>query len=508
MSAWQIGVCAICVGWLVFSGACGDEAEPAPAASATSEPTTPSEETPSSVAHEVQAGESLWRIAKAYDVPMEEIREANDLDRRAAARLQPGQRVVIPGRSETISTTPTESVAAPEQSVDPPVDANTATDAAADASTADAAVRDASAAPADRDSGVEANSAAAQIQQGRGVWHQVDSGESLWSISRLYDVSLSALTEANALSDDEARGLQSGARVFVPGVRRLRARRPQPRESGTSIRHELEEGETIWDIARLYQVSTAEIMSANRLGRNSVTALRPGQRLLVPGVSRDARGRVVQRRTARQRTALRRATRLGLGTRRTASALLNGRVQPSWQRAAGGDRLPGTLRWPITNGRFVRGYGSGEEGYHLAVDIAGDIGWNVRASAAGIVGYSGDTIRGYGNTVILIHPGGWITMYAHNSVNFVVAGERVREGAILAEVGSTGISRGPHVHYEFKFRGQNCDPAGLFRPGIRHRGGRLSRVERVSWTRAGSRPSAVRCAPRRRHPRSQWVTRE
>ncbi|MBK8592341.1 MAG: M23 family metallopeptidase, partial [Sandaracinaceae bacterium] len=139
------------------------------------------------------------------------------------------------------------------------------------------------------------------------------------------------------------------------------------------------------------------------------------------------------------------------------------------------DRFAGTLRWPVTNGRFVRGYGSGEQGYHLAVDIAGDIGWNVRAAAPGLVGYSGDGIRGYGNIVLVIHQGGWVTLYAHNSVNFVVAGERVRAGGVLAEVGSTGISRGPHVHFEFMYAGQNCDPAELFRPGLRYSGSRSRR---------------------------------
>ena len=343
---------------------------------------------------------------------------------------------------------------------------------------------------------------------GPGVWHELAAGETLWSLSRLYDVTLGVLTEANSLSDDQSRGLRPGTRIYIPGSRRVRAVTPTRRADSRTIQHELEEGETIWDLARLYQVSTAEIMTANRLTPRSATRLRPGQRLRVPGVSQDARGRVVQRRSRRQRLALRRATRLGLGTRAAANALLNGRVRPEWSRAAGGTRFPGTLRWPITNGRFVRGYGSGEGGYHSAVDIAGDIGWNVRASASGIVGFSGDSIRGYGNTVIVIHPGGWVTMYAHNSVNFVVAGERVREGTVLAEVGSTGISRGPHVHYEFKFGGQNCDPASLFRPGIRHRGGRTNRANQATWTSPGNRPQQVRCTPRRRHPRSRWVTHE
>ena len=207
--------------------------------------------------------------------------------------------------------------------------------------------------------------------------------------------------------------------------------------------------------------------------------------------------------------ALAQARRLGLGTRQVAQRLLRGQVERRWMRATGSgwNRLPGTLRWPVTNGRFVRGFGSGEGHYHLAVDIAGDIGWNVRASARGIVAYSGDEVPGYGNMVLVIHPGGWVTMYAHNSANFVVAGERVPAGGILAEVGSTGISRGPHVHFELMYDGKNCDPAGLFRPGVRHRN-RLARVERLTWTRGDAPPEGLVCHRRRRHPRSRWVVNE
>jgi murein DD-endopeptidase MepM/ murein hydrolase activator NlpD len=170
--------------------------------------------------------------------------------------------------------------------------------------------------------------------------------------------------------------------------------------------------------------------------------------------------------------------------------------------------MPGSLRWPVANGWFVRGYGSGEGGYHLAVDIMGRIGWNVRAAAPGIVAYAGDEVPGYGNLVLMVHPGGWVTMYAHNSANSVVAGQSVPRGGILGEVGSTGISRGPHVHFELIYDGQNCDPAALFRPGIRHRDGHLSPLATVDWARPTPRPDRVRCHARMRHPRSRWVTHE
>ena len=96
------------------------------------------------------------------------------------------------------------------------------------------------------------------------------------------------------------------------------------------------------------------------------------------------------------RSARARAERLGRGTLAAASALLRGQPEARWVSAAGGarDRLPGTLRWPVTKGWFVRGFGSGDEGRHLAVDIAGETGWNVRAAADGIVGYAHDGVTG------------------------------------------------------------------------------------------------------------------
>jgi len=271
----------------------------------------------------------------------------------------------------------------------------------------------------------------------------------------------------------------------------------------------IEKGETVWDIAHAFQVSVAEIMAANALSTKEVGIIRDGIELFIPGVEDDGRGRIRRKLSARDRRATRIAKRLGLGTRHAAGQLLHGKVEPRWIRAAGGKkRFAGTLRWPVAKGWYTRGYGSGEDGYHLAVDIMGEIGWNVRAAASGIVAYSGSELRGYGNAVLVVHQGGWVTMYAHNSMNFVRAGEKVRRGDILAELGSTGISRGPHVHFEFIYNGKNCDPAAIFRPGVRYRSGKLSTIEPAKWLGPKTKPKAVRCAPRRRHPRSRWVINE
>jgi murein DD-endopeptidase MepM/ murein hydrolase activator NlpD len=368
-----------------------------------------------------------------------------------------------------------------------------------------------------RDAGLPGDDAGADPPE-PSIIHVVAEGQTLWDIARAYDLRVVDLLNANGMNDDESRRLGVGRGLVIPGATEAievpgspgspqteDAAAPTP-QTGNGIRHRLAHGETIWDMARLFGVSMAELMAANGLTGEAASSLREGAEIFVPGVERDIEGgigrRPQARLTAAQRRAAARAERLGLGTRKAASMLMTGTVEESWIRAAGGrsGRMPGRLKWPVTKGWFVRGFGSGKSGYHLAVDIAGEIGWNVRASAAGIVGYAGDGVKGYGNMVMVVHQGGWVTMYAHNSVNFVVAGQAVRRGEILAELGSTGISKGPHVHFEFIYKGQNCDPAVLFSPGIRHRDGHLTPIKYASWTVPSARPKWVTCGKRRSYP--------
>ena len=88
-------------------------------------------------------------------------------------------------------------------------------------------------------------------------------------------------------------------------------------------------------------------------------------------------------------------------------------------------------------------------------------------------------------------------MYAHNSALHVVAGERVDVGQVIAEAGSTGLSRGPHVHFELMYKGKNCDPAPLLRPALQ------ADDAQVAWHMSERRPRGVRCARRRRYPKNR-----
>ncbi len=161
------------------------------------------------------------------------------------------------------------------------------------------------------------------------------------------------------------------------------------------------------------------------------------------------------------------ADRLGLGTRAAATLLLNGGFPHSWERAAGGSTPPGYLQWPVPGHRLGRGFGS-RDGSHRAVDVTAPEGTGVLSMAPGLVGYAGDEVRGYGNMMMILHAGGWVTLYAHLDEIGAFPGQRIERGEEIATVGSTGISRGPHLHFALLVRGIPVDPMEHMRgaPGL------------------------------------------
>jgi murein DD-endopeptidase MepM/ murein hydrolase activator NlpD len=119
--------------------------------------------------------------------------------------------------------------------------------------------------------------------------------------------------------------------------------------------------------------------------------------------------------------------------------------------------------WPVA-GRVSSAYGQRRHPikkrslFHHGLDLAAPVGTPIRAVAAGRVSFSG-WAGGYGNRVDVDHGAGWTTRYAHAQTRVVQVGQRVQAGETLASVGSTGLSTGPHLHFEIRQDGASHDPA-------------------------------------------------
>jgi murein DD-endopeptidase MepM/ murein hydrolase activator NlpD len=99
---------------------------------------------------------------------------------------------------------------------------------------------------------------------------------------------------------------------------------------------------------------------------------------------------------------------------------------------------------------------------HRGIDIGAARGTPLLAAHGGIVAYSDNRVRGYGNLLVIVHDDGSVSFSAHCRAIYVFAGQRVRRGQIVGEVGDTGLARGAHVHWEYHVHGAAADPDGLF----------------------------------------------
>ena len=115
--------------------------------------------------------------------------------------------------------------------------------------------------------------------------------------------------------------------------------------------------------------------------------------------------------------------------------------------------------WPTT-GVVTSPYGLrwGGTDFHPGMDIANDMGTPIVATADGVVEYAGWNSGGYGNMVDINHGNGIMTRYGHASQVVVSAGQQVKRGQLIAYMGSTGFSTGPHVHYEVHVNGNRVNP--------------------------------------------------
>jgi len=236
---------------------------------------------------------------------------------------------------------------------------------------------------------------------GAAATHTVKPGETLFAIARLYGSNVEAMKQANDMTGDQVR---AGQVLKVPDAKAPR-------------RHIVQQGESLWELASRYNV-TLEALLASNPDLGNPGHLQIGQAVVLP--SGAAAGDVI-------------AATIG----------------PS-------PALEGVFAWPVL-APISSLYGPRDGRNHNGLDLAANMGDPIKAARDGEVLLAG-TIDGYGETVILRHEDGTRTLYGHASRLLVKAGERVRQGEVIAEVGSTGRSTGPHLHFEIIVNSKPLDP--------------------------------------------------
>jgi len=195
----------------------------------------------------------------------------------------------------------------------------------------------------------------------------------------------------------------------------------------------VQKGDFLTAIAERYGASPEDITEAN--GLQHPERLEVGQRLFIPGLEKLV-----------ARAARPAATKGGTADR----------AQVKKAAATDPGKAPTRFVWPVTAGEVVVGFGKKQD--HRGIDIRATEKTPVYAVAEGVVAYSDSKQPGYGHLIIVRHGGDIVSVYAHNRRNLVDEGDAVRQGQQIAEVGSSGKSRAPHLHFEIRMKGKAVDP--------------------------------------------------
>jgi murein DD-endopeptidase MepM/ murein hydrolase activator NlpD len=229
--------------------------------------------------------------------------------------------------------------------------------------------------------------------------YNIEKGDTLWSISRKYEVDPDSIISCNVFSNVHA--IQQGDTILIPNLR--------------GIFVNVGEGDTIFQYSTTYRVAPDFIMEVNNLRTNELT---PGMKIFLPDV---------------RFSNMERAYALG----EAFSKPVRGRLTSRY----------GYRRDPFT----------GKRSFHRGIDLANRVGSRVYAAQGGRVIYSGPRY-GYGHAVIIEHRFGYKTLYGHLDQIDVRRKQYVKSGQVIGAVGNSGRSTGPHVHFEIWHKNRTIDP--------------------------------------------------
>jgi murein DD-endopeptidase MepM/ murein hydrolase activator NlpD len=314
------------------------------------------------------------------------------------------------------------------------------------------------------------HSASANWSANGGTVITVAPKDNLHAIARRHGVPVDAIRRANNLT---APGIVHPGQQLVipryaaspiassaPGAARPGSVPPRPgvamTPSGSAGVHVVAPGETLSRLGRLYNRPPGAIARANNIQPSA--RLNVGDRLAIPGVAASTP-------TAKVAPAPAQPKAVPSAPRKEPQAVPSASVytpvpEPSGDspktKEAAGD-LP-KFRWPA-NGRIIAGFGPKTNGQQNdGINIAVPENTPVKAAEEGVVAYAGNELKGYGNLVLVRHPNGYVTAYAHAKELMVKRGDQVKRGQVIARSGQTGNVNAPQLHFEVRKGASPLDP--------------------------------------------------
>ncbi|MGY3445712.1 MULTISPECIES: peptidoglycan DD-metalloendopeptidase family protein [unclassified Bradyrhizobium] len=308
----------------------------------------------------------------------------------------------------------------------------------------------------------------------------VGTSDTLEVLARRYNVSTAEILRANGYKGP--RALSPGQQLIIPHAGAVAAApamaapatRPVAAAAAPSGVHYVNRGDTLHSIARQHHIPVAELARANNLDQSARLSL--GMKLVVPGAKTAmaapapvaqpvaaapvvtaapapavAAPKVVATAQPQQSARLVQPT----ATVEQPAAAAEAPVAAKSSEATGA--LP-TFRWPV-RGKVITAYGSKTNGkVNDGINVAVPEGTPVKAAEDGVVAYSGNELKGYGNLVLVRHSNGYVTAYAHASELLVKRGDTIKRGQVIAKSGQSGEAGSPQLHFEIRKGSSPVDP--------------------------------------------------
>lgn len=311
----------------------------------------------------------------------------------------------------------------------------------------------------------------------------VRPGDTAFSISRQYGVTVGELAQANRIPPPYT--IKVGQRLSVPngaGAAQPRYAAAQPAQVSKPAApaaprqvaqapaakagvHQVRPGETIYALSRQYNVKPMKIAAYNNI--SAPYSIQVGEKVRIPGTDLQVASAAASARETAQ------------PVKASASPVVDSAAKsaPATQERKVAARQPyrgplptpeprssSNFRWPV-KGKIISGYGRKSNGAkNDGINISVPVGTTVRAAENGVVAYAGSQLKGYGNLVLVRHADNWVTAYAHNSDVLVQRGDRVKRGDIIAKAGRTGSVSSPQVHFEIRRGAKAVDPIAQLAP--------------------------------------------